>query len=306
MQDTAAPHVIPWIPAVWAIAAISPTTARWPWSSIRSVTTTASRNCSPARTDPDPCGETHIHNDYVTGGLELACRHGATYVVPGDVELSYQATPVRDGGSFDVGDDRRRHPHPGHTRTTCPSRCARATISARCSPAVTALRQCRPSRSGRPGPGRQTSARPVAFGAPPGRHPRRPDPDLPHPRLRVVLRGHAGSGLSSTIGNEKTINPALTEAEEQFGQPAGRSGRLPGVLRAHGPGERRRTPRRGPVDARAGRPGRAARAHRPWRMGRRPRSRKVFAAGHVPGAVNFDLDGAFINYLAWMIPGAPR
>jgi hydroxyacylglutathione hydrolase len=36
------------------------------------------------------------------------------------------------------------------------------------------------------------------------------------------------------------------------------------------------------------------------------RSREVFAAGHVPGAVNFDLDGAFINYLGWMIPwGTP-
>jgi hydroxyacylglutathione hydrolase len=36
------------------------------------------------------------------------------------------------------------------------------------------------------------------------------------------------------------------------------------------------------------------------------RSRKVFAAGHVPGAVNFDLDGPFINYLAWMMPwGTP-
>lgn len=33
--------------------------------------------------------ETHIHNDYVTGGLELARKHGATYVVPGDVELDY-------------------------------------------------------------------------------------------------------------------------------------------------------------------------------------------------------------------------
>ena len=33
---------------------------------------------------------------------------------------------------------------------------------------------------------------------------------------------------------------------------------------------------------------------------------KVFAAGHVPGAVNFDLDGPFINYLAWMMPwGTP-
>ena len=60
--------------------------------------------------------ETHIHNDYVTGGLELARRHGATYVVPGDAELSYQATPVRDGDSFAVGEMTVDVIHtPGHT-----------------------------------------------------------------------------------------------------------------------------------------------------------------------------------------------
>lgn len=33
--------------------------------------------------------ETHIHNDYVTGGLELSRTTGATYVVPNGDPLAY-------------------------------------------------------------------------------------------------------------------------------------------------------------------------------------------------------------------------
>jgi len=36
------------------------------------------------------------------------------------------------------------------------------------------------------------------------------------------------------------------------------------------------------------------------------RSRTVFAAGHVPGSLNFGLDGSFATYLGWLIDwGAP-
>jgi rhodanese-related sulfurtransferase len=36
------------------------------------------------------------------------------------------------------------------------------------------------------------------------------------------------------------------------------------------------------------------------------RSREVFARGHVPGTLSFDLDGAFVAYVSWMIPvGTP-
>ena len=41
--------------------------------------------------------ETHIHNDYVTGGLALAQRTGAAYHVNADDEVSFDRTPVRDG-----------------------------------------------------------------------------------------------------------------------------------------------------------------------------------------------------------------
>ncbi|MCO8308191.1 MBL fold metallo-hydrolase, partial [Streptomyces sp. RKCA744] len=46
--------------------------------------------------------ETHVHNDYVTGGLELARLTGARYLVPADAGVSFTRTPVTDGDTFAV------------------------------------------------------------------------------------------------------------------------------------------------------------------------------------------------------------
>src|SRR5689334_24892745 len=47
--------------------------------------------------------ETHIHNDYVTGGLALAQRTGAAYHVNADDAVSFERTPIRDGDTVAVG-----------------------------------------------------------------------------------------------------------------------------------------------------------------------------------------------------------
>jgi len=47
--------------------------------------------------------ETHIHNDYVTGGLALARATGAAYLVNGDDDVSFDRIPIRDGESVEVG-----------------------------------------------------------------------------------------------------------------------------------------------------------------------------------------------------------
>ena len=62
--------------------------------------------------------ETHVHNDYVTGGYELARRTGATYVLNADDELFFDVHGVRDGDRLAVGglDVRVLHT-PGHTPT---------------------------------------------------------------------------------------------------------------------------------------------------------------------------------------------
>ena len=60
--------------------------------------------------------ETHLHADYVTGGLELAQRTGAAYVVAADEVVAYERTSAREGDEFRVGELTVRVIHtPGHT-----------------------------------------------------------------------------------------------------------------------------------------------------------------------------------------------
>src|SRR5262245_52202469 len=62
--------------------------------------------------------ETHIHNDYVTGGLQLAREVGAEYVVAAADEVSFTRRGVGDGDLIDAGEMRLRVVHtPGHTFT---------------------------------------------------------------------------------------------------------------------------------------------------------------------------------------------
>ena len=41
--------------------------------------------------------ETHLHNDYVSGGRDLAALTGATHVIGAGAELAYEHRPVRHG-----------------------------------------------------------------------------------------------------------------------------------------------------------------------------------------------------------------
>ncbi|MCC5947597.1 MAG: MBL fold metallo-hydrolase [Nitriliruptoraceae bacterium] len=62
--------------------------------------------------------ETHNHNDYVTGGVELARVTGATYVMSADEDMLIDVHGVRDGDELQVGAVTIRAMHtPGHTPT---------------------------------------------------------------------------------------------------------------------------------------------------------------------------------------------
>ncbi|CCQ14293.1 putative uncharacterized protein [Rhodococcus sp. AW25M09] len=62
--------------------------------------------------------ETHIHNDYVSGGYELAQRNGCPYVVNADDDVSFERHAVRDGDELTVGNMTvRAVSTPGHTVT---------------------------------------------------------------------------------------------------------------------------------------------------------------------------------------------
>ena len=60
--------------------------------------------------------ETHIHNDYVSGGKRLADAHDAEYVLPANSGAPYPHRPLPDGEAVAVGAWSLRAMHtPGHT-----------------------------------------------------------------------------------------------------------------------------------------------------------------------------------------------
>ena len=62
--------------------------------------------------------ETHLHNDYVTGGLELARAHGAQYLVNAADPVKFEREPVTDGQRVQVGTlSVTAVATPGHTHT---------------------------------------------------------------------------------------------------------------------------------------------------------------------------------------------
>ena len=107
---------------------------------------------------------------------------------------------------------------------------------------------------------------------------------------------------SSTIGLEKAANPVLAQDEETYvrellaglnAYPAYYAHMAP--ANAAGPSEPDLSPpgKAGPAEIR-----RRIKAGE-WVVDLR--SRTVFAAGHVPGSLNFGLDGSFATYLGWLI-----
>ena len=60
--------------------------------------------------------ETHLHNDYLTGGYVYARTHGAAYLVNAADDVSFERTPVSDGQTLRVGElSVKAVATPGHT-----------------------------------------------------------------------------------------------------------------------------------------------------------------------------------------------
>ncbi len=253
--------------------------------------------------------ETHIHNDYVTGGLALARRTGAAYLVNADDEVSFERTPVRDGQSVEVGDRMRvtALATPGHTYTHLSYALTDTGVDLGESVAVFSGGSLLYGATGRPD-----------LLGPDHTH------DLVHHqhasahRLAGVLPDDAGvfpthgfgsfcsasqsEATASTIGQEKRSNPVLTQSEESYVKelldglgawPAYYAHMAP--ANAAGPSEPDLSPP-APADPTELR-------HRieagEWVVDLR--NRTAFAAGHVPGTLNFGLDGGFATYLGWLI-----
>lgn len=249
--------------------------------------------------------ETHIHNDYLTGGLALAQRTGATYLVNAEDQVGFDRTPVEDGQIVPVGRMRvTAVSTPGHT--------------------FTHLSYTLADESGEPiavfsggsllfG----STGRPDLLGAEHTDTLARQQHASAHtlagmlPDTAGVFPTHGfGSFCSSTqsdatestIGQEKRSNPALTQDEEDYvrglldelsAYPAYYAHMSP--RNVAGPSAPDLSP---PAQADASELRRRIEAGE-WVVDLR--NRTAFAAGHAPGSLNFGLDGALATYLGWLI-----
>ncbi len=250
--------------------------------------------------------ETHIHNDYVSGGLELARLSGAAYLVPAAARVSFERTAVHDGDTVEIDTHLtlRALATPGHT----PHHTSYVLEESGTAVAVFTGGSLLIGTVGRP--------------------------DLVEPRLteRLARAQHASvhrlaseladgtavlpthgfgsfcssaqaTGTATTIGKEKEVNDAFVRDVDTFVADllAGLED-IPvyyahmGPANATGPAPVDLTPP-APADA----DDIAARlAAGEWVVDLR--SRVAFAAGHVAGSFNFEADGQLATYLAWLVP----
>ena len=253
--------------------------------------------------------ETHIHNDYVTGGYALAARTGAAYHVNADDPVSFERVPTRDGDVIAVGDSMRvRAVHtPGHTFTHL------SFVLEGDEPAVFSGGSLLFGSTGRPDLLGAEHAPALAHHQYASAHTLAELPDE-----TAVLPTHGfGSFCSatattegatgSTIGQERRVNPALTQDEEVFVETI-----LAG-LDDHPAYYVHMAPRNlaGPDEPDLSLPSQADKSELRRRLEAGEwlvdlRTRTAFAAGHVPGTINVGLDGQFATYLGWIIPwGTP-
>lgn len=248
--------------------------------------------------------ETHIHNDYLTGGLELARTVGAQYVVAADDDVRYPRRGVADGDLVDAGPFRFHVVHtPGHTHShlsyvlqTPPGDPVAVFTGGSMLHGTTGRTDLLgPEHTDTLSHAQFHSVRRLALELPDGVE------VYPTHGFGSFCSATPASGDSSTIGDEKRDNPALTKDEDAFvdellagltAYPAYYAHM--GVINTEGPP---------PVDLSM--PARVD----PSELRRRIeagewvvdlRNRRAFAAGHLAGTLGFELSTQFVTYLGWL------
>ncbi|WP_406458199.1 MBL fold metallo-hydrolase [Streptomyces sp. NBC_00876] len=250
--------------------------------------------------------ETHVHNDYVTGGLELARVTGAAYLVPAAAEVSFRRTPVADGDTAPVDDGiaLRAVATPGHT----PHHTSYVLEEGGRAVAAFTGGSLLIGSVGRPDlvEPRLTSALARAQHASVHRLADELDDAvavLPTHGFGSFCSSSRTEGTSSTIGAERKHNAALVKDVDTFvAELLAGLDDVPAYYAHMGPAN---TTGPAPLDLtpppRAGAQDIARRlAAGEWVVDLR--SRVAFAEGHVAGSFNFEGEGQLATYLAWLIP----
>jgi hydroxyacylglutathione hydrolase len=253
--------------------------------------------------------ETHMHNDYVTGGLALARAVGAQYLVNAADPVSFDRTPVSDGDLVQVGGMRvRAMATPGHTFTHM-SYVLTDGDDALAAFTGGSLLHGTTGRTDLLGSEHKLALARAQFGSVHRLASQLPDSAAVCPThgFGSFCSATPGTGTPSTIGQERLVNPALTSSEADYVEQllAGLDAYPAyyahmGATNMAGPAAPDLTPPK-PADA--------AELRRRIEAGEWVvdlRSRTAFATGHLRGTLNFELASSMATYLGWLIPwGTP-
>lgn len=268
--------------------------------------------------------ETHVHNDYLSGALEARAATGAEIVAPARGRYEFEHRPADEGDEIGLGEYTiRALATPGHTsehlawlvaETRAPAN-PDGTLAPVAAFTGGSLLVGSVGRTDLLGPAladaltidQQRTLRRLA--------------ELPD-SVRILPTHGAGSFCSAgpvararttTIGDEKLHNPTFAGAAADeatfrdgllgglglvpayYANMAALNRRGPRILRGYRP-----PPALGPsaMDSASSAAGGATIVD--------GRSRSAFAAGHVRGSLNVELDESFAAYVGWLVPfGAP-
>ena len=248
--------------------------------------------------------ETHLHNDYVTGGLELSRTTGAEYVVPAGEDIGYPARRITDGEVVEGGTFTLRAVHtPGHTREHVSyvlNDASGTSIGVFTGGSMLYDSTGRTDLLGEENTRELTTAQ--------YRSVRRLAAELPADTEVYPTHGFgsfcAASATgrdSSTVGEQRESNPALTQDETRFVDDLlDNLAEYPAYYEHMGV-----INRDGPAAVDLSEPARVD----PEELRRRIelgewvvdlRKRTAFAAGHLAGSYGFELSDSFVTYLGWL------
>lgn len=248
--------------------------------------------------------ETHMHNDYVTGGLDLAQRTGASYVVGSGSDAQFEHVAVSDGETIEVGTMLLKVLHtPGHTHHHMSYAVSDAGGDVRAVFTGGSMLYGATGRTDLVSPEDTDQLTRAQYHSV-----QRLARELPEATEVFPTHGFGSfcsatqtSGTSSTVGEQVKVNPALTQAEQDFVDKllAGLDA-YPAYYTHMGPINQRGP---APVDLSMPELVDAAEVRRRIEAGEWVvdlRNRTAFAAGHLPDSLNFEMGNMFVTYLGWL------
>ncbi len=250
--------------------------------------------------------ETHMHNDYVTGGYKLAQEVGALYVVPTKSGQSFAAHEVQDDEVILVGNLTVRALHtPGHT----PHHMSYEVVDGVKSAVFTGGGVLY-GTVGRPDLISKEMTQPLAEAQYESAQKLVEKVEesaqvFPTHGFGSFCSSAPGTGAdASTLAEEKKVNIAYTSASKQdfISTIIAGLGAYPryyahmGKMNQDGPSEM--TIR--PIESLDADQLKSMLAHDEWVID--IRDRKAYAASHPQGAAGFEMADSFSTYLGWLIP----